>query len=912
MRCKVLLSGLLCLFFIPFGGLSAADDAGSGKTIDDIVLLSRSGRDLEAIAIYESLPDDADLSLVVMRAVAGCYWREKQFDRSRELYKKILDNRPTLNRLSDNPKPEPSVSAAPAAKSVTKPVEKAVAKSVSKADAKRSAEMEAELKKLREANALLEKEREELRRKTEARIADVTSAAELSIKETDKLRAELADAREKRKAAESVSAQIQNSIKDQKGELVSKVALLEESLNKARAEVSGLEAGRKAEVAKLEKALAEEKKAREELSKKAEEKIAGVKSAAQESAKGVEELQGELAAAQEKCRIAESLTAEMRQSIEKQTKASAVRVAELEKSLKAARMEVSGLQENRKAEVDRLEKALAEEQQARKKLEKMSQEIQVSLEKSSTEMRAEIVSLEDELKLAEMEVEQSRLDAAKSIEESRNRTAELTKKISELEGRSKSVNYEIASLSKALEDARLKNAELSAKRANEELETSGRMDEIEKTALSLALAEIDALEREYMELDAQAGERQDELLGRIDRLEQSTVTGESDLKDVRRQLELERLLRKEIEAQSEKRDGMLLDANRILAESTEKIAKQFDAFRAQSGAGKLRDNTRRQADLAPLISKLEEATKSAALEVKALNSMLSEERRKHEESARASKKEIVRLRRQVESLNQEIEVLKTADAELEAKWAAETERKLAEMRKAGDAREAELKAASAKQLAELNAAHDARVAELGKEIVELGDKIKVSSEALAQAKEALTTEKGRYAELVKTTSESEAKLKKRIHDLELAFALPETTENRPAVSGVSQGDPELDTKVDDLYQSIIDTSRRDKSLSLVQYESLPADSEKPTALIKTIANVYRDKKEYDKAYKMYEEILARNPGDLYAERKLVMTLFDLGRYDEALARLSGKGKTGSAAETGASQSEESAGNAEAV
>jgi len=894
MRCKVLLSGLLCLVFIPFGRLSAADDAGAGKNIEDIVVLSRSGKDLEAIAIYESLPDDADLSLVVMRAVAGCYWREKQFDRSRELYKKILDNRPTLNRLSDKPKPEASASNASAAKSASKPAEKAVANSVSKADAKRRAEIEAELKKLRKANALLEKEREELRRKTEERIADVTSAAELSTKETDKLRAELADAHEKRKAAESVSAQIENSIKDQKGELVSKVAQLEESLNKARAEVSVLEKGRKAEIEKLEKSLAEEKKAREELSRASAEKIAAVKAAAEASSKSAEKLSKELAAARAKLNSSESLSAEMRQTIEKQTKASADRVAELEKSLKAARAEVIGLQDNRKAEVSRLEKALAEEQQARKKLEKMSQEIQVSLEKNSTEMRAEIVNLEDELKLAEMEVEQSRIEAAKSIEESMNRTVELTKKISELEGRSKSVNYEIATLSKALEDARLKNAELSAKRANEEFETSGRMDEIEKTALSLALAEIDALEREYMELDAQAGERQDELLGRIDRLEQSTVTGESDLRDVQRQLELERTMRMEMEVQSDKRDGMLLDANRILAESTEKIAKQFDAFRAQSGAGKLRDNTRQQADLAPLISKLEDATKSATLEVRALNSMLAEERRKYEKSARASKKEIIVLRRQVEVLNQKIEVLKSADDDLEAKWAAETERKLAEMRKAGDVREAELKAAADKRLAELNAAHDKRIAELGKEIAGLGDKIKVSSEALSQAKAALVTEKGRYAELVKTTSESEAKLKKRIHDLELAFALPETTENAPVARGVSQGDPELDTKVDDLYQSIIDTSRRDKSLSLVQYESLPADSEKPTALIKTIANVYRDKKEYDKAYKMYEEVLARNPGDLYAERKLVMTLFDLGRYDEALARLSGKGKTGAA------------------
>jgi hypothetical protein len=37
-------------------------------------------------------------------------------------------------------------------------------------------------------------------------------------------------------------------------------------------------------------------------------------------------------------------------------------------------------------------------------------------------------------------------------------------------------------------------------------------------------------------------------------------------------------------------------------------------------------------------------------------------------------------------------------------------------------------------------------------------------------------------------------------------------------------------------------------------------------------------------------MLERDPDDLYADRKVVMTLFDMGRYDQALDRLAGPGQ----------------------
>ena len=120
----------------------------------------------------------------------------------------------------------------------------------------------------------------------------------------------------------------------------------------------------------------------------------------------------------------------------------------------------------------------------------------------------------------------------------------------------------------------------------------------------------------------------------------------------------------------------------------------------------------------------------------------------------------------------------------------------------------------------------------------------------------------------------------------MAFALPLSEDAVPARDD-RVGDPEVNERVDALYQSIIDTARKDKGLALTQFESLPAESVKPVTLLRTIANLYREKRAYDSAYAIYESLLVRNPGDLYVERKLVMTLFDMGRYDEALGRLAG-------------------------
>ncbi len=79
-----------------------------------------------------------------------------------------------------------------------------------------------------------------------------------------------------------------------------------------------------------------------------------------------------------------------------------------------------------------------------------------------------------------------------------------------------------------------------------------------------------------------------------------------------------------------------------------------------------------------------------------------------------------------------------------------------------------------------------------------------------------------------------------------------------------------------------------------QFERLPESAEVPVSLLKTIAGIYREQRDFAAARALYERALTLEPGDLQTERRLVMTLFDMGKYDEALARLGDNGTPGRA------------------
>jgi hypothetical protein len=813
MRCSVLVSYVLSMFLSASVGVGVAvaqerPSPDLEKQVEDIVSLARVAKNLDAIRRFESLPEGTELPLVAMRAVAGCYWRERQFDKSRDLYQKILDRRPSLSKLSKNPvaAPSPLLSKEDSADPETAMGEEA--------DEARAAAAK-ELARLRKANEQLMKDREALRKKTEAQISSVTASAESSSAALKALQQELDSEKKKRGAAERTSAQAQQKLEAQGRSVQSKVAELEVALSAAREELSGIQTAQSAAVGSIEESWQSE-------------------------------------------------------------------VKTLESALKVARADVDAVEKARKQDVEALQEDLKKLDRSHEQVDTKVLEIQQSHEARALVLTDQVTALEVELESARAALEQSKLDSAAQIAESEARANELGEITASLESQSRSAKADIAEISQSLELARLQNAELSAAQDAVVTKSVQDIEAMEHSALERALVEIGALEAEYAALDVSAGLRQHELLLRIDALEQASVGGESELDEVRKQLAIETSLRKDMQARGETRDAAMLEANRVLAEATEKMAIHFDAIRSKmAGTPELNigGESETPADLAPLIGKLEAATESATVEVRELRQSLADEQETHARTKATTSVGIASLRQRVELLTDEISVLKTANDEEIQKSMARSEARHAKIQAKHEAALAGLKK-------QLDGEAAAREAGLRGEIASLESKIKASQDEIELLRLTIAGEKATYTKLASEKDTTEKTLRERIRDLEIAFALPASADAAPAGKD-DKGDPVLNAQVDDLYQSIIDTARKDKNLAISQFESLPAESVKSDELLKTVANLYREKREYASAHAIYEALLVRDTGNLYAERKLVMTLFDMGRYDEALERLAG-------------------------
>ncbi len=62
----------------------------------------------------------------------------------------------------------------------------------------------------------------------------------------------------------------------------------------------------------------------------------------------------------------------------------------------------------------------------------------------------------------------------------------------------------------------------------------------------------------------------------------------------------------------------------------------------------------------------------------------------------------------------------------------------------------------------------------------------------------------------------------------------------------------------------------------------------PVSRLMIMAGDYRDQRNFEVACELYERVLEAQPDDVDAKRKLVMTLFDMQRYDDALDHLVGE------------------------
>jgi tetratricopeptide (TPR) repeat protein len=89
-----------------------------------------------------------------------------------------------------------------------------------------------------------------------------------------------------------------------------------------------------------------------------------------------------------------------------------------------------------------------------------------------------------------------------------------------------------------------------------------------------------------------------------------------------------------------------------------------------------------------------------------------------------------------------------------------------------------------------------------------------------------------------------------------------------------------------MADTIFILARADRCADAVtQFETLPPDYEKPLSLLLTVARCYRREREFEQASALYQGLMDRNPENREAVRGMVLTLFDMGLQDEALALL---------------------------
>jgi hypothetical protein len=417
----------------------------------------------------------------------------------------------------------------------------------------------------------------------------------------------------------------------------------------------------------------------------------------------------------------------------------------------------------------------------------------------------------------------------------REREAELKRTMAALEARAAAASADIAEVNRLLAAERARNAELMAWREAREQSLEQQIVEIQSSSIENALSEIDTLEREYRALEQSSLIRQDELLARIDALERAAVTREGELAALRATLAEAHAVRARVEAREAEREQALKEANAALAAASEDMARQLAVIRREFDAQQSRRGTPSgagadNADLAPAMAQ-REATAQAARDVERLRRQIADER-----TAYADR--LVRETRKAEQL-------------------------------------------------------ETRLADLDREKA-------AAAQALAAARQAIELQQQAYATLQDKAAETEKQLRTRINAIErsvreLTVPVPVTT----AATARVVAPPPVTTAVTARVvapppvtaEQIAAVALTNKTAAMRLYERLPTEAVHPPTLLRVMADMYREAREFGKALALYERVLAEAPGDIQAERKLVMTLFDMGRYDDALDRLAGPAST---------------------
>jgi len=749
------------------GGLflcAAVVCVGSEDRQGRILQFARAGQNAEAIAAFEKLPDRDQAELDVLRAVAGCYWRERRFEEARVLYRHILERQSNLTAIGNGGSGsallarEPSIADTEASPSVGD-------------DGQAADALAQELDALKVQYQALAEERESRRQEADARITELMTAAAERAGEMEALRTQVAGEAAKAAAAEAAVLQEREQLEARASVLNMRIETLAQEVEAANAARAAIQSETDLKINDLLDAIETEK--------------------------------------------------------------------------------------TRKAEVDAQLQATMEALEVQKAA---AAEIATDLER---EVEAAWETLTQERRLAEAAAANHEL-----------REAELRVRVEQVTAASDEAQLQAISLEQTLGQLRDQLDAVTAQLAVRDLELAQEIDRVDRASLALALDEIERMEQEQAARDAAVAQQQALLLERIEVLGAQASEANAALGTVERDLEDERRQRFNLEARAQEQAKALADTGAMLEEAKAALARQYDAIREQVQGGitmRLEDGETAgtgvalnslSPDLVPMIGQLEAATATAAAEVKQLREQLERERAMFAAAAAEKDAGLSAMRVEMAAMQQRVEAIAEG---------------------AGD-REAAMATAHTAVLAAMTEAHELRVAGLKGEIDGLRNAVAARDRAVGMLEDDLQTERASTARVLAMARETEAALAARIRELETAFALPDT--EAPDVTTRDRAELR-----DAVFDSILEMIPNDRAGAIARFEALPPTTDIPDPVLKAMGNLYREQGDYAIACKFFEKLVERNPDDLYAERKLVMTLFDMGLYDQALDRLAGPGET---------------------
>jgi predicted nucleic acid-binding Zn-ribbon protein len=554
-------------------------------------------------------------------------------------------------------------------------------------------------------------------------------------------------------------------------------------------------------------------------------------------------------------------------------------IEQLERDLSAARQIAAKLETDADQKINDLLDSIAHEKANREKAEADLKVKEATLADIQAQSASDSAALQLALDKAHRDLKQARSLAEAAATDHELREVELRAKIATMSASGEQAKLQIVMLEEALATLRGQLESVQTKLSDRNHTLSNELERVGNDSLELALDEIERLESEQAASDALAATQLAELQETIKLLEAETAGDQEALAALKNELEDERRQRSELEKQTQSQLELLSEKETLLAEAKQALSRQYDALREhlqggttirlENGDDAVDDAIVLSPDLVPMIGQLEAATATAVETVNSLREKLDHEREIFEKALQDKETELDALRTEL----------------------ADNEQRLQEMAASATRDQSALEAEHARAIAAMAKEHESAVNALKSEIETLRNVLASRDQAVAMLEDELTAERAGTARVLSLARKTEETLTARIRQLE-TNATRRVVETVVADTEEPAAHAALTPAVDDaVFYSILEMVASDKAAAIDRFEALPTKAEMPDRILKAMGNLYRERGNYAAARDLFQTLVNRHPDDAYAERKLVMTLFDMGLYDEALSRLSAPRET---------------------